>query len=29
MPRPRQCRYVATTPSVTYFKPRGIPMTAL
>lgn len=29
MPRPRQCRYVASTPSVTYFKPRGIPMTAL
>ena len=29
MPRPKQCRYVATTPSVTYFKPRGIPMTAL
>ena len=29
MPRPRQCRYVAVAPHVTYFKPRGIPMTAL
>ena len=29
MPRPRQCRYVSASPSVTYFKPRGIPLTAL
>ena len=29
MPRPRHCRYVSACPSVTYFKPRGIPMTAL
>ncbi|HJA79894.1 MAG TPA: DUF134 domain-containing protein [Candidatus Desulfovibrio intestinavium] len=29
MPRPRHCRYVSATPSVTYFKPRGIPLTAL
>ena len=29
MPRPRQCRYVAAAPHVTYFKPRGIPMTEL
>lgn len=29
MPRPKQCRYVACAPHVTYFKPRGIPMTEL
>lgn len=29
MPRPRHCRYVSARPSVTYFKPRGIPLTAL
>ena len=29
MPRPKQCRYVSSTPSVTYFKPRGIPMAVL
>lgn len=29
MPRPRRCRYVSATPRVTYFKPRGIPLTAL
>lgn len=26
MPRPRKCRKVNTTPDVTYFKPRGVPM---
>ena len=29
MPRPRHCRYVSAAPSVTYFKPRGIPLTEL
>lgn len=29
MPRPRHCRYVSSAPSVTYFKPRGIPMREL
>ena len=29
MPRPRSCRYVEQKPCVTYFKPRGIPMTEL
>ena len=29
MPRPRNCRYVERQPCVTYFKPRGIPMTEL
>lgn len=29
MPRPRHCRYVSSRPSVTYFKPRGIPLTEL
>ena len=29
MPRPRNCRYVERKPCVTYFKPRGIPMTEL
>ncbi|MBR9979813.1 MAG: DUF134 domain-containing protein [Desulfatitalea sp.] len=26
MPRPRKCRKINTTPGVTYFKPRGVPM---
>lgn len=25
MARPTQCRFIATTPNATYFKPRGIP----
>lgn len=29
MPRPRHCRYVSAAPSVTYFKPRGIPLMEL
>lgn len=29
MPRPPKCRLIETMPEVTYFKPRGIPMTAL
>ena len=29
MPRPRHCRYVSSAPSVTYFKPRGIPLREL
>ena len=29
MPRPRSCRYVERKPFVTYFKPRGVPMTEL
>lgn len=29
MPRPRHCRYVERQPSVTYFKPRGIPLREL
>ena len=29
MPRPKHCRHVSNTPSVTYFKPKGIPITAL
>ncbi len=29
MPRPRSCRYVEHKPFVTYFKPRGVPMTEL
>ena len=29
MPRPRHCRYVERQPFVTFFKPRGIPMTEL
>ena len=29
MARPRKCRLVEFTPDVTYFKPRGVPMTAL
>ena len=29
MPRPKHCRYVSSTPSVTYFKPSGIPLREL
>lgn len=29
MPRPTKCRRVGFSPAVTYFKPRGIPMTQL
>jgi len=29
MPRPFKCRFVSHEPGVTYFKPRGIPMTEL
>jgi predicted DNA-binding protein (UPF0251 family)/predicted Fe-Mo cluster-binding NifX family protein len=29
MPRPRKCRRINTTPEVTYFKPRGVPMCEL
>ncbi|MGA2769095.1 MAG: DUF134 domain-containing protein [Candidatus Bathyarchaeia archaeon] len=29
MPRPRICRRVCCEPGVTYFKPRGVPMTSL
>ena len=29
MPRPRKCRCVENKPNVTYFKPRGIPITHL
>ncbi len=29
MPRPRKCRNVNTTPEVTYFKPRGVPLREL
>jgi predicted DNA-binding protein (UPF0251 family) len=29
MPRPRRFRWVKAQPSVTYFKPRGIPLAAL
>ena len=29
MPRPRLCRCIAFSPSVTYFKPRGIPLSEL
>lgn len=29
MPRPRKCRKVNTTPDVTYFKPRGVPLREL
>jgi len=29
MPRPRLCRKVAFNPSVTYFKPQGVPMREL
>lgn len=29
MPRPRSCRCVEFSPSVTYFKPRGVPLSQL
>lgn len=29
MPRPRKCRRIMTTPDVTYFKPRGVPLREL
>ncbi len=29
MVRPRKCRKVGATPDVTYFKPRGVPMSRL
>jgi len=29
MPRPRICRRIFSEPSVTYFKPRGVPMAGL
>ena len=29
MPRPKKCRWVCCEPSVTFFKPRGVPMTEL
>jgi predicted DNA-binding protein (UPF0251 family) len=29
MPRPRLCRKVTFNPSVTYFKPQGVPMREL
>ncbi len=29
MPRPRKCRCVEDQPNVTYFKPRGIPVSQL
>lgn len=29
MPRPRKCRTIHALPSVTYYKPRGIPMSEL
>jgi len=29
MPRPRRCRRVWAKPNVTYFKPRGIPISQL
>jgi predicted DNA-binding protein (UPF0251 family) len=29
MPRPRQCRRVAHLPQVTFYKPRGIPLSVL
>ncbi|MBP6914433.1 DUF134 domain-containing protein [Candidatus Parcubacteria bacterium] len=29
MPRPRLCRRVKFNPSVTYFKPQGVPMKCL
>lgn len=29
MPRPRLSRNVAETPKTTYFKPRGVPLSAL
>lgn len=29
MPRPPKCRFIERLPHVTYFKPRGVPMTEL
>ena len=29
MPRPRLCRRIEFDPNVTYFKPRGVPMSTL
>ena len=29
MPRPKKCRWVCREPSVTFFKPRGIPLMVL
>ena len=29
MPRPRHCRRVAIVPHVAYYKPRGVPLSAL
>jgi len=29
MPRPRLCRRVSFNPEITYFKPKGVPMTKL
>ncbi len=29
MPRPRRCRWIWTLPNVSYFKPRGIPLSQL
>ena len=29
MPRPRLCRKIRFNPSVTYFKPQGVPMRSL
>ncbi len=29
MPRPRQCRRVAHLPQVTFYKPRGVPLSVL
>ncbi len=29
MPRPQKCRYIENMPEVTYFKPRGVPMSEL
>jgi uncharacterized protein len=29
MPRPRNCRRICCVPSVNYYKPRGIPLSAL
>jgi len=29
MPRPPKCRLIQDPPQVNYFKPRGVPMTAL
>lgn len=29
MPRPRKCRFVANQPKADYFKPRGVPLSAM